>query len=96
MDKPSMLAKLKKELAELQSKADEARIQMNLAGKEIQATLEPHLKTLDNELLHARRKLEKLKSSVESTEHELEKGVHSSMDKIKELYKKAKQHLPKK
>ena len=96
MDKQSMLTKLKKEFAELQSKADEARIQMNLAGKEIQTTLEPHLKTLDNELLHARRNLEKLKSSAESTEHEFEKGMHFSMEKIKELYEKAKQHLPKK
>ncbi|ABM03071.1 hypothetical protein Ping_1241 [Psychromonas ingrahamii 37] len=96
MGKQSMLTTLKKELEELQSKVDEARIQMNLAGKEIQTTLEPHLKTLDNELWHAHRKLEKLKSSAESTEHKLEKGVHSSMDKIKELYEKAKQHLPKK
>jgi phosphoenolpyruvate-protein kinase (PTS system EI component) len=64
---------------------------MNLAGKEIQTILDPHLKTLDNQLLHARNK-----SSVESTEHELEKSVHSFIDEIKELYKKAKQHLPKK
>ncbi|MFT6924651.1 MAG: chromosome segregation ATPase [Psychromonas sp.] len=96
MGKQSMLTKLKTELAELQSKADEARIQMDLAGKEIQTKLEPYLKNLDNELLHTRRKLEKLKSSAENTEHELEKGVNSSINKIKELYEKAKQHLPKK
>jgi chromosome segregation ATPase len=96
MDTQSILTKLKNELAALQTKADEARIQMDLAGKEIQSTLEPYLKKLDTELLHTRRKLEKLKSSAEDTEHELEKGVHSSIDKMKELYEKAKQHLPKK
>lgn len=96
MDKQSMLTDLKKELVELQAKADEARVQMDLAGKEIQTALAPHLKTLDNEILHAHNKLKKLKSSAENTEHELEKGVHYSIHTIKELYEKAKQHLPKK
>ena len=96
MGQQSMLTILKNELAELQTKADEVRVQMNLAGKEIQTKLEPYLKTLDTELLHTHKKLEKLKSSAENTEHELEKGVHSSIHKINELYEKAKQHLPKK
>ena len=95
MDKQSLSTKLKNELAAWQTKADEARVQMDLAGKEIQTALGPHLKALDNELLSAQRKLGKLKSSAENTEHKFEQGVNSSIAKIKELYEKAKQHLPK-
>ncbi|WP_415225343.1 hypothetical protein [Psychromonas sp.] len=96
MDKQSLITKLKNELAAWQTKVDEAKVQMDLAEKEIQTALRPHLKTLDNELLNARVKLEKLKSSAENSEHEFAKGVNSSIDKMKELYEKAKQHLPKK
>jgi len=96
MDKQSLSSKLKNELAAWQTKADEARVQMDLAGKEIQAALRPHLKALDNEILNTQRKLEKLKSSAENTEHEFEQGMNSSIAKMKELYEKAKQHLPKK
>ena len=51
-----MKTQLKGELAKWQTKIDEARIQLNLGGKEAKEKIQPHLDQLENEMYKAKDK----------------------------------------
>ena len=86
-------AQLEQELAKWQTKIDEARVQLDLGGKEAEEKIQPHLEQLDNEMLDAKRKWAELEEASENSWAELKVGVDSSVDAMREAFSNAKKHF---
>lgn len=88
-----MKAQLEKELDKWQTKIDEARVQLNLGGKEAEDKIQPYLDQLDNEMFKAKEKWAELEDASENSWEDIKVGLDSSVDSIKEAFSNAKKHF---
>ena len=59
-----MKVQLEQELAKWQTKIDEARVQLNLGGKEAEEKIQPYLDQLENEMSKAKGKWDEFEDDV--------------------------------
>jgi predicted nucleic acid-binding Zn-ribbon protein len=88
-----MKAQLAQELAKWQEKIDEARVQLNLGGKEVEEKIQPYLEQLENEMQKAKEKWSELEGATESSWADIKAGLDSSVDAMKEAFSNAKKHF---
>ena len=88
-----MKAQLAQELAKWQEKIDEARVQLNLGGKEAEERIQPYLEQLESEMHKAKEKWVELESATESSWADIKAGLDSSVDAMKEAFSNAKKHF---
>ncbi len=88
-----MKTQLKGELAKWQTKIDEARIQLNLGGKEAKEKIQPHLDQLENEMYKAKDKWADLEEASENSWADIKVGLDSSVDAMKESFSNAQKHF---
>lgn len=88
-----MKAQLEKELDKWQTKIDEARVQLNLGGKEAEDKIQPYLDQLDNEMFKAKEKWAELEDASENSWADIKVGLDSSVDSMKEAFANAKKHF---
>lgn len=86
-------ALLEQELAKWQTKIDEARVQLNLGGKEAEEKIQPYLNQLENEMLKAKDKWAELEDASEHSWADIKVGLDSSVDAMKEAFSNAKKHF---
>ena len=92
-EQQTLTAQVKEEVAKLQTKMDEAKVQMNLAGKEAKDMIEPHVKKLEEELSQAQTDWEKLESASESAWKDIHSGLKRSINTMQKSFEKAKEHF---
>lgn len=88
-----MKAQLEQELAKWQTKIDEARVQLNLGGKEAEEKIQPYLDQLDNEMFKAKEKWAELEDASENSWEDIKVGLDSSVDAMKDAFSNAKKHF---
>lgn len=88
-----MKTQLAQELARWQEKIDEARVQLNLGGKEAEEKIQPYLEQLESEMHNAKEKWAELENATESSWADIKAGLDSSVDAMKEAFSKAKKHF---
>jgi predicted nucleic acid-binding Zn-ribbon protein len=88
-----MKAQLAQELAKWQEKIDEARVQLNLGGKEAEEKIQPYLEQLESEMHEAKKKWAELESATESSWADIKAGLDSSVEAMKEAFSNAKKHF---
>ncbi len=93
--KATIKVRLEKELEILQTKIDEAKIQMNLGMKDAEDKINPHVEKFETELTHARAKLAELGKSSEGAWTEVRDGLESSLDIMKKAFASAEKHFTK-
>ena len=89
----SMKAEMEEELAKWQTKIDEARVQLNLGGKEAEDKLRPYIEKLENEMGEVKEKWGQLEDASESSWADIKQGLDSSVDAMKEAFSSAKKHF---
>ena len=88
-----MKAQLAQELTKWQEKIEEARVQLNLGGKEAEEKIQPYLEQLENEMHKAKEKWAELEGATESSWADIKLGLDSSVDAMKEAFSNAKKHF---
>lgn len=86
-------ALLEQELAKWQTKIDEARVQLNLGGKEAEEKIQPYLDQLEDEMLKARDKWAELDQASENSWADIKRGLDSSVGTMKEAFSNARKHF---
>ena len=84
---------LKKELADWQTKIDEARVQLDLGSKEAVDRLQPYIKQLEDEMGEAKEKWAQLEEASEHSWEDIKSGLDLSIDAMKEAFSSAKKHF---
>lgn len=84
---------LEAELASWQTKIDEARVQLELGGKEAEDRIRPYVKKLENEMGEAKEKWAQLEEASEHSWEDIKSGLDLSLDAMKEAFSSAKKHF---
>jgi hypothetical protein len=92
-EQQTLTAQVKEEVAKWQTKMDEAKVQMNLAGKEARDKIEPQVKKIEAELSQAEKDWEKLESASESAWKDIHSGLKRSISTMQKSFDKAKDHF---
>lgn len=94
-DKQTLKERLEQELSVWETKMDEAKVQMHLGAKEVKEKLQPHVKELEQGLDKANKQLEELKNSSGGAWGEIQGGLESSLQSMKQAFEKAEKHFKK-
>ena len=84
---------LAQQLAQWQTNIDEAKVQLNLAGKDAEDKLQPYIHELDNEMLQAEAKWKQLEKASESSLDDLKAGLDVSINAMSKAFANVKQHF---
>ena len=93
--KQTIREQLENELEKLQTKMDEAKVQMHLGMKDTEDKIKPHVEKLDKELNDAKVKLEELGKSSEGAWGDVKSGLDSSIEAMKMAFESAEKHFTK-
>lgn len=92
-EKQTMKKKLEAEMAEWQTKMDEAKVQLHLGAKDAQDKLQPHIDKLEQELSEAKEKWEQLEDASEKSWASIEHGLRISFTAMNKSFDKVKEHF---
>ena len=92
-DQDSTKVSLEEKIAEWDTKVDEAKVQLSLAGMEAEDALRPHVETLDNEMAEAKSKLHQLAEASESSWGDIKAGLDLSLEAMSEAFDSARKHF---
>ena len=92
-EKKTLKEELEEELAQWQTKMDEAKVQLHLGAKDAQDKLQPHVDKLEQELEEARQQWQQLEEASENSLKDIEKGMRISITAMKKSFAKAKEHF---
>ena len=92
-DKKTFKEQLQNEMAKLQSKLDEAKLQLHLGTLEAREELQPHINKLEIELDNAKKQMEEFDDATEKAWKDIKRGLDSSFKTMKRSLDKAKKHF---
>ena len=92
-EKQTMKKKLEAEMAEWQTKMDEAKVQLHLGAKDAQDKLQPHIDKLEQEMSEAKEKWGQLEDASEKSWESIEKGLRISFTAMNKSFEKVKEHF---
>ncbi len=84
---------LEEHIKQLQARVQEAKLQATLASKDARDFLKPHVERLETELFTARARLRELGEASGDAFEEIQQGVSTAADAMKEAFRNAKVHL---
>ena len=84
---------LETELANWQTKIDEARVQLDLGSKDVVDKLQPHIEQLENEMDEAKAKWSQLIDASDHSWADIKSGLDLSIDAMKEAFSSASKHF---
>ena len=85
--------RLKEEIEKWQSKIDEARVQMHLAGMEIKEKIEPHLEDVDIDWDKVKGEWKKFQAGSGNALRDIEHGMTLSFKAMKKAFEDATEHF---
>ena len=92
-EKQTMKEKLAAEMAEWQTKMDEAKVQLHLGAKDAEDKLQPHIDKLEQEMSEAKEKWEQLEDASEKSWESIEHGLKISFTAMNKSFEKVKEHF---
>ena len=83
IDNKTLKEELEEELAQWQTKMDEAKVQLHLGAKDAQDKLQPHVDKLEQELEEAKQHWQQVEEASEKSLKDIEKGMRISITAMK-------------
>ena len=94
-EKQTLTEQVKAEMANWQTKMDEAKVQMHLGAKEVQDKIQPHMDKLEQELNEAGKQWQELENATENAWEDVHRGLKDSLKVMQKSFDKAQQHFQK-
>ena len=94
-EKQTLTEQVKAEMANWQTKMDEAKVQMHLGAKEVQDKIQPHMDKLEQELGEAGKQWQELENATENAWEDVHRGLKDSLKVMQKSFDKAQQHFQK-
>ena len=94
MNDKTVKQQLNDKLANLQTKIDEAKVQMHLGAKDTQDKIQPYVDELEQELAQAKKQWDQLEDASEGAWADIQSGLSKSIKSMEIAFDKAKKHFP--
>ena len=94
MNDKTVKQQLNDKLENLQTKIDEAKVQMHLGAKDTQDKIEQYVEDLEQELAQAKKQWEQLENASEGAWADIQSGLSTSIKSMEMAFDKAKKHFP--
>lgn len=92
-EKHPVKEQLKKEIAQWQTKMDEAKLQLHLGAKEVQDEIQPHVEILAQELIQAKKQLQAFENAAEDAWQDINEGIKASFHVMQTSFENAQKHF---
>lgn len=94
MDDKTVKQQLNDELVNLQTKIDEAKLQVHLGAKDTQDKIQPYVDELEEELAQAKKQWDQFEDASEGAWGDIQSGLSRSIKSMEMAFDKAKKHFP--